>query len=573
MAFRLRDLVARLRITVDKKTAADAEKEVTSGFDRMAAAAKRVGSAIASAFAVDKIIQVGAALIRTAAEAEAPWNRLANTLANVGVRFGDVERRIRLAANALSDSSTVGDEQFAETLDRLVALSGDFEGSLRNVNLVADVAAKFFNGELAPATDLVGRAMAGNIRQLRQLGITTKDANEGLRELAAISAGAAANELNTLQGRTKQLAEEWDNLREAAGNALLRLTAFVSGAPDANIALNRWRLGLQAIREELERIGQTERDKRAALREDELRGGAGGAFGAGGIPGTTIGIPVLPGISVTAEDAKKAAAEVKKLAAEEKRLADQREEIENRRKVREGNIPTLAGTEGIPTIAGGLSIGGSAERQAAAIESLNELVDEIGDTATPALDRWEEQWLEVGFVAQGVAADITNAFETMFSNIISGQESVGNAMVGFGKGIARSLIGGLKEYFNVERAKEIAAGIGKLAAGTWPPNPAAIASAGKHFLSAAAWAAASGLAGAAAGAIGGSSGGGSFSGGGASAATARPFEPQRTGPQMIIYVDGFDTKNPVHIRRLGEGMRAVGAVDSDIEIRPRSAAR
>jgi hypothetical protein len=85
---------------------------------------------------------------------------------------------------------------------------------------------------------------------------------------------------------------------------------------------------------------------------------------------------------------------------------------------------------------------------------------------------------------------------------------------------------------------------GKLAEGLWPPNPAALLSAGKHVIAGGLFAALPGLA--RAGGAGGGAGGGSLSRGGSAAALARGTQGERPGAEIHIYFDapGFSATNP-----------------------------
>ena len=147
-------------------------------------AAIAAGAAIAAAFAFRKIIAGVKDLGRAFIEQEPIWNRLAGTLATVGVAFSDVEGEIRAAARAMQDTTTIGDEQFAETMQQLVAISSDYEGSLKNVSVVADLAAGL-QIDLATAADLVGRAMAGRRRRSRAMASSSRRAPTPIETIRA----------------------------------------------------------------------------------------------------------------------------------------------------------------------------------------------------------------------------------------------------------------------------------------------------------------------------------------------------------------------------------------------------
>lgn len=140
-------------------------------------------------------------------------------------------------------------------------------------------------------------------------------------------------------------------------------------------------------------------------------------------------------------------------------------------------------------------------------------------------------------------SDFFTAMATGFDTTRDGFHSLTDAAVGIGASIVAGLAGGMRDY-------HLAQSVGKLAEGTWPPNPAAIAAAAQH-------AAAAGLFGALEGITSGAgrrravtpaSAPGNV---GASAAD----QAQRNSPPAIIYIDPFNPTNPVHARQVGQAVK------------------
>ena len=188
------------------------------------------------------IAQFGQESVRIFTEAQGIWSRLGGAVENAGVSFATVRGEIDAAARAMQDATAVGDEDFARALTRLVTLTGDYSGSLKRMQLVAGVAVGAQIG-VAQAADVVGRALTGQTRVLRQLGITTDDASEGLRQLQERFRGAAEREGQTLQGQLKRLNNEWGDFKEAVGAAMVEagggasvMETLIGGLR----GLNRW---------------------------------------------------------------------------------------------------------------------------------------------------------------------------------------------------------------------------------------------------------------------------------------------------------------------------------------------
>ena len=145
--------------------------------------------------------------------------------------------------------------------------------------------------------------------------------------------------------------------------------------------------------------------------------------------------------------------------------------------------------------------------------------------------------------AAGVAEHMTSAFTSFFEATALGfgsQEGVlataGDAAREAGAAIIGGLVAGRAET-------EVALGTAALAAGLWPPNPAAIASGLKHFAAAALLRAIPGV-------IRGAGGGGGGGGGSAGGAIPRgaigsstPGTRQPAAPEVHIYMDPLSPSN------------------------------
>lgn len=207
-----------------QQTEADAKKSL-SGINQSLASVKKaalaLGAAIAAALSIRTIVNFGKEAIRQARMSQVEWNRLATTVDNAGESFQVVEQDLVALAGAFEEATIHGDDDFAATLNRLITLTGDYNASVNNMGLVANVAAQFFEGDLAPAAELVARVMNGNTQQLRRMGIEAETAQEGLEILAQRSMGAAARETRTLDGQLKQLNNQWGNFQKAIGFAMI----------------------------------------------------------------------------------------------------------------------------------------------------------------------------------------------------------------------------------------------------------------------------------------------------------------------------------------------------------------
>lgn len=183
--------------------------------------AQRLATALAAAFAIQKIVSFARESVRAAMESDRVWSSLRQTVTAVGGDFDSLGPRIRRQADAFAAATIHDDDSFAESLQRLIVLTGDTQASMNNMGLVANVAAAFFEGDLAPAAELVAKVMNGNVSILGRMGIEAETAQEGLEILASRSMGAATKETQTFSGQLAQLNNLWGEFKEDVGGAII----------------------------------------------------------------------------------------------------------------------------------------------------------------------------------------------------------------------------------------------------------------------------------------------------------------------------------------------------------------
>lgn len=234
-----------VKLTADPSGVNRGVDQATKKFNTLNNTLAKVGGALAAVFTIQRLGAFGADAVRTYVEAERVWNKLAGTLAAAGVEFGSVSGEITRAARALQDATTIGDEDFAGVLQRLVAITGDYGASLREVETVANFAAGA-NLDLNAAAVLVGKAMVGETGTLSRYGIVVGEAGDAMQVLRDRFKGLAENETKTLGGAVKQLGNEWGDLKEAIGGAIV-------GGSSAIDTINRITNAVQSMAEWVDR--------------------------------------------------------------------------------------------------------------------------------------------------------------------------------------------------------------------------------------------------------------------------------------------------------------------------------
>jgi hypothetical protein len=158
--------------------------------------------------------------IAEASQAEISIEKLRMSLDNLGLDADKLVPHLDGAIDKLAALGHFDNDDVREGLAQLITISGDVAGSYERLGLVVDLAAAK-HMSVADAADVVGRAMTGQTRALRQFGITTKDSTVGLDLLTAKLRGAAELNAGTFEGSVRRL-------RVAFGNALEMLGMFIT---------------------------------------------------------------------------------------------------------------------------------------------------------------------------------------------------------------------------------------------------------------------------------------------------------------------------------------------------------
>lgn len=183
---------------------------------------------LAEAFAGFTVFEFFKTAIEKSTEAEQSYAQLANTLGNVGVSYEKNRGEIEETIKALQKVANVRSDEAIKGFNTLVQRSGDYRASLKNIVLVADLA-KSKHLEFNESAELIGRVMGGNTRVLKQFGIVTKDAHEGLKLLAERIGGAAAADMATFGGQVESAKIKFFNLAEAVGDVITNNAALGGG--------------------------------------------------------------------------------------------------------------------------------------------------------------------------------------------------------------------------------------------------------------------------------------------------------------------------------------------------------
>jgi len=615
-----KDILRRVKLVFDKASGKQVEDEakkslnvVEQGFAKLKKVALGIGATLAVAFGVRAIIRFGKESVRVAAESEEIWTRLGHAVENVGMSFKDARPEIMAFARAMQDATTVGDEDFATILTELITFSGDYERSLRNVGVVADLAAAK-QLDLRTAAQLVGKAMIGETSTLKRYGVIVAEGADGVEAMRKQFRGFATSEASTFAGWIKRLSNEWSDFKQAVGEGLIavsggtsimeRLTEVVKNMTiwvDSNkLTFQRWgeafvevldRVGaaLQRKLDQLDPLGKKERD-----RMKEILALTGNQLALDG-KRFQLGQEILALEEKRREEAAKLAGleapslvNTTILARQSRyRLAQIEEEIQSLQGlIREiDNVGTAA--EGVkplsvmPPLGGGDTGGDKKDRVETRGLTFEPQFGTVGgelaaaqiQKAAEAQERslalqkagWEGLNSEMEMSASNAAnlaaqvagiGDAAELSQRELALMAGAADAAGSIVAGmFGAGVGK-MAKWKAEQNAIMAAEETAMGLVALL------NPLTAATAPLHFAAAGKFAAIAGAWATLAGATGGFSGGGGGGGGSGGprdvggAASERAEPP---GPEVHIYMEGhFDALNPTVQRVVAGAIRYSG---------------
>jgi hypothetical protein len=180
--------------------------------------------------------------IDEARDAEDKVTQLKVAVENAGESFEKTQPFIDDAAGSIQRLTRYSDDAARGALTTLITTSGNVGGSLKNLSLVADLAAAK-HLDLDQAAEIVGKAMAGNTTAIGKMFGKMKEGSNVLDVVRAKVRGFAEQDANTLTGRLDQVSNAWNDVKESIGNVVLGMgdvPGQTNAIRDALIDLKSW---------------------------------------------------------------------------------------------------------------------------------------------------------------------------------------------------------------------------------------------------------------------------------------------------------------------------------------------
>jgi hypothetical protein len=212
--------------------------DVNKELEKMEGQAEKAGGSVskldkASRIATAGLLAMGAAFvgfasygIKEAIDAEKQFNKLGQTLSNLGLSTKQNREDIKELTDSYVDLGFGGEEAGAG-LDVLLRATGDLDESQKLLAMSADLA-RTKNIGLSEASSILAKASQGNARAFKEMGITLDETlpknealNKAMAELNARIGGQAIAYTKTFQGQLAVTREKFNDVAESLGAQLL----------------------------------------------------------------------------------------------------------------------------------------------------------------------------------------------------------------------------------------------------------------------------------------------------------------------------------------------------------------
>ena len=248
------DIIARDRASAEFSKVAKSSDDTGSAFDSL-------GKKAIAALSVGAVVAFGVESVKAFAEAEAAQNQLQQAFAKFPALADSSFESLTRLNDEMQDKAAID----ADSLTAADAVLARFELTGQEIEnltpLLVDYAT--VSGKDAPAAaEALGKALMGNARALKELGIEFKPTGDRARDLATLMGllqekvgGAGEAFAQTAQGKLQAFNLAIEDIQEAVGEALVPLlTELTDGmkvladvAPQAVSAFTQMQVPMEAI--------------------------------------------------------------------------------------------------------------------------------------------------------------------------------------------------------------------------------------------------------------------------------------------------------------------------------------
>lgn len=173
--------------------------------------------------------------INAASQTQAAMNELLGSLSRSGQLATGAKDRFEEFAGALQQTTKFGDDAVLSSAALIQNIARLGESELKNATSAAVDFAAAMNLDLNTASQLVGKAIEGNVGALRRYGVTVEEGSTKSQTLANVLealngrfGGAAAAQLQTYDGALAALSNQFDDLTKVFGQGIVENRTFIN---------------------------------------------------------------------------------------------------------------------------------------------------------------------------------------------------------------------------------------------------------------------------------------------------------------------------------------------------------
>jgi hypothetical protein len=192
---------------------------------------KKLAAGIIGALTIRAVFNFGKEILAAAAEEEAAFAGLQQSIENTGAAYADAEGAVKSYIKQQMKTTAFGEEEQVKAIQALTEITGDYSQALDLATLAEDLAAAK-GMDLTTAAELVGKVAKGNTGMLARYGIVIDkdaDATQALAIMSQKFSGQAAKMGQTGAGAMKRFSNQVGELKDTLGRALLPAIGQVAG--------------------------------------------------------------------------------------------------------------------------------------------------------------------------------------------------------------------------------------------------------------------------------------------------------------------------------------------------------
>jgi hypothetical protein len=183
--------------------------------------------------------------IQVYAEAEAAQKKLTVALTTQGTATPEVLQQYNALATQFQKTTVFSDDLVTSMEALLVQVGGVMPSQMQAALTASTDLAAGLGVDLQTATTLVAKAAAGHTETLGKYGVKVSEVELKTKGFTAVLeainkqfGGQAAAQIDTYAGRLEQMANAWDNVKEAIGRNIVNNPLIIKGTRDIVQGLN-----------------------------------------------------------------------------------------------------------------------------------------------------------------------------------------------------------------------------------------------------------------------------------------------------------------------------------------------